>query len=455
MSKLPTRQYLKFRELKTGLHKLRGRFVPSPKLRAQGYKSFDLLLDGPPYTAAETRQLGFNAPIPTTRTGRPANYSECIKIAERLNALINGLSRSPANIPKPKISITRPTREITLAALIDDYQRGDHFARLAPKTRMDYKTRLRHVAQYFKTKRPHDLDEQTIEDFFYNEKRTRGHRSAYGEFQCLRLVMKWGLRNRLWKTYIPYLQWDLGIPSPPLRMRIISEIETAALLRAADDPWSIYNQLRLNGPEREIMAGKQRPIEPVTPMPSIADAIIMAQWTAQRPTDTLLAEKTWVVIKDGVTRYQVDPNKTATKHMTNVDIPVLPPLAKRLTQIHKRHLKQGWTARPHFVLSDTMGKPYLNAAATQTTFPKAFAKVRRLAARIQPSVADVTFKDYRTTAITCIALKTNASLLEIQSWTGHKNVDSMAKVLKHYIGKNAEFADKVGAKLMAQYNAGG
>lgn len=452
MTKLPSRPYLQMRELKTGL---RGRFVPSPKLRQQGYKSFDLFIGGTPYTSAETRHLGFGAPLPVTRTGRPATMAECLKLAEQLATLVNGLTRNPTKEPKPKITITRPAQAITLTALFDDYLRTDKFARLAAATRRDYKARLGHVKLFFPGKRPHDLDEQIIEDMFYTEKQSRGHRSAYGEFQCLRLVMKWGGRNRLWKTYIPHLQWDLGIPAPKARIRIITLAETAALIRAADDPWSIYREIGQNGPKREITSqSKQRPIEPASEMPSIADAITMAEWTAQRPTDTLLSKKHWLVGKGDNMRYQTRPHKTGRRYHTSVDIPVLPPLAARIRQIHKRHLAKGWAGRDHLILSDTMGKPYLREDATQTTFPKAFAKARRLAAKIEPSLADVHFQDYRDTAITRLATA-GADLNELRAWSNHANVNSLIKVLKHYMGEDAKFADQAGAKLMAQYEAGG
>ena len=76
-----------------------------------------------------------------------------------------------------------------------------------------------------------------------------------------------------------------------------------------------------------------------------------------------------------------------------------------------------------------------------------------LAAKIEPSLTDVHFQDYRDTAITQLAIA-GTDHNELRAWSNHTNVNSLIKVLKHYMGEDAKFADQAGAKLMAQHNAG-
>ena len=143
-----------------------------------------------------------------------------------------------------------------------------------------------------------------------------------------------------------------------------------------------------------------------------------------------------------------EPSKTGARYGTKIDIPVLPPLLARQAEIARRQLNNGWSGRGHIILSDTHGKPYRTENGN-TTFSKSFGLVRALAAEIEPSVATLHAQDYRDTAITNLA-RGGCDLMEIKSFSSHRTVESLMKVIKHYMEIDGEFADRAGKKLMTQ-----
>ncbi len=465
---LPKKSYLQFKRAADGT--VFGRFSPSPKLRKMGYGRFNICTGGDPYSTKEWAARGFKSALPITKPGHYASIEDCLDIMDEVLKVIEAQSRAaePLDVTaaarKPKHrSAARTASALTVRSLFNDYLRSPEFLDdCSSATQRDYRNRLHHVANYFGTRAPADIDSLDVYEMYKSICAHGKQHAAHRQVAVMRIAFGWGRKkSRRWKPFIPDIDFKLGLPKPAPRIRIATPAEQAALMRAADDPYSIYKELGRSGPFRKDSGnGRSYPAQPTHAMHSVADMLTLMIWTAMRPTDALLANWDWCYTHNHTQdpesrrrsegpRLTYSPSKTGKKHNITVDIPILPPLQKRLAEIRMRQLANDWRGRGRVLLTDTYGKPYATSKTGSSTFSTNFSKVRSLAAEIEPSVATLHAQDYRDTALTQLA-RGGASLLEILAFSAHSSLDSLKKVIEHYMQIDGEFADRAGKKLMKQ-----
>ncbi|PHR91083.1 MAG: hypothetical protein COA69_13605 [Robiginitomaculum sp.] len=409
------------------------RFTASPKLRKLGFVTFDYYTDGPPLEPHEAQELGF-APsttqnLPFTHPGRLMSVGEAVAAAHIVAKMIEHQLDNPQD--ETDIRLHAQAKPMNIDHLLDDYFETEEFNNLAPKTQLGYKSWAVLIRKYFGDQRPKALDEISIIETYWAARNSRGERLAYGAVQILRIVYKWGRsRSRKWKHHAPGIEWSgLKIPTPKPRVRVGTDEELDAIMLAAENPLKIH---QLTGAK----INEKRPSE-LLPRPSLADALMIALWTAQRQTDILL-----------LTSPNLSRGRCALQQSKGgkfVSVPLMDPLKQRIAELKRRKMQRGWGDRPQIILTDVNGIPYQTKAATNTTFSSYFCRVRNLAAEICPSVADFQFRDLRDTALTRLGAA-GCDIWEIISWSGH-NPDTAMQVIKHYMAIDQSFADRAGEKL--------
>ena len=82
-----------------------------------------------------------------------------------------------------------------------------------------------------------------------------------------------------------------------------------------------------------------------------------------------------------------------------------------------------------------------------------FAKVRKAAQKLVPSLEDFHDADLRDTAVTWMALA-EATVPEIAAVTGH-STQTVYSILRHYLAAHPEMSDSAIRKVVSWYDAGG
>lgn len=201
----------------------------------------------------------------------------------------------------------------------------------------------------------------------------------------------------------------LRLPRPSPRVRIGSEDEIKALLKAADED------------DGEWKAD-----------PEIGDAVMLALYTGQREGDVLMLNNH--TLGEGPIRF------VQSKRGARVAVKAIPQLVARLTAIQARKDLAKLLHVPATVV-DTRTKAPFN----EHTFRHRFAEVRAQAAKYCETVSTFWFADLRDTAVTRLALA-GCTVIEIAAITGH-SLESIYSILKHYLEINEAHADAAIEKL--------
>ena len=167
--------------------------------------------------------------------------------------------------------------------------------------------------------------------------------------------------------------------------------------------------------------------------PSIGDAIELAFWLGQRPTD--IRQLRWDQYKAGV--IAVTQSKTAAR----VTIPESPRLLARLEAARLRQ-QEAKVASTTMVVCESTKRPY-----TEYHFSHTFAEIRARAVKKAPSLAGLQFKHLRHTAVTRLA-EAGCTIAEIARITGH-SLKTAETILEHYLVRTDDMAAAAVAKRLA------
>jgi len=387
----------------------RPRFQPSPSLRQQGYKPYDLRTsDGRWFTR-----------------GQAVDWSAqfCQRLAdERAQArAINAINKAvrPSGKRQPI-----PVHVYSIQTLFDDWFSSQKFQvgeprSLAPNTIANYRYRENVL-------RSHDPDlyaapvealtRPIIRGLFESLWRERGLSTAKSTILALSSAISWGmLRGRLNMDINPCT--NLRMETPPPRVRFGTRSEIATLIATAD---------RLQRPE-------------------IGDCIMLAVWTGQRQADRLAFEDKGLLNGRRIFKQ--------AKTGTIVAIRSTPLLEARLEAASLRRRRAG-TISPFVILDEKHWKPF-----DRYHYRKIFGRIRAAAIagipadatgsaiKSCPSLADFQDLDLRDTSVTWQALA-GATIPEIIAVTGH-TLQSATRILRHYLARHPEMADNAMAKMVA------
>lgn len=442
------------------------RWGHAPRLRDRGIRPFDLFADGRPLTSADLAALGLpeGSPVPLHGDGRPMLFhgkaeplamKDAIRAARQLKDLLDQPVQSPdtqkaghsrpggrnSHPSRPASSATKQ-RAFTVGDLIEDFFRpasNPKLYRREDKTVASYRSWRAPVDEIFRDEPCHAMTEDLIEDWFHTMKADRGHRMAYGAYQLLRRAWNWGRKTHRLHELI----WsEIDTPKPPMKLRIGTEDELAALLRACDDPAGLAAELGLNDPAV---------IPPARP--ELGDSIVLAVWTVQRAADVLAF--TDYTIRSGRFRF------ITSKNDQKPDIPITGPILKaRLSALKARRQARGASCT-HLVLHPTQDAPY-----GQKKHGDHFREARALAARLCPSllgegtddwgqpIKSFTFEDCRDTGITRL-LRAGCSIEQVASWSNHKDLNALRALASSYLDLTGEVSDQAGTLLEDHYGSKG
>jgi integrase len=399
-------------------------------------------IDAPPPTDAQGKPLLSRAPAhPMTRQQAIAASTALKQIVADMPA--EGVAPQSGRQTRQRSQTRTPGEPMTVGDLLDAFfnpaLNGRLFSR-KEKTIASYKSWRAPVDEVFEEEPLINMDEDLIEEWFDAVRRDRGHRMAYGAYQLLRRAWNWGRRK--YKSQLPEILWkEIETPIYAPKLRVASDTELAALIMAMDDPAGFCAHHAIDPPE-----------DLPPPRPELADSLILALWTTQRASDVLSMNESHLA--SGRLRMLTG------KRETRIDMPILPPLQKRLSEARMRRQARGATCE-NIILHPERDRPY-----TQKTHNKHFVAHRKLAAIAVPSLIGegldefqqankvFTFEDLRDTGITRL-FRSGCTVEQIISWSNHSSADSLRKLIDSYISIDGEIADQVGERVMSYVEAQG
>lgn len=431
----------------------RPRFNPGVTLRAMGYKGEDLKHPSGKWLSIE----------------ETIAWSE--RIQREIDARRNQKARTGRMPPRPREKL------ITVEKLFDLFwqhpsmlgkavEEGKHvFKPKSPATVRSYKQKARvieAVAPELWAASVDALDKVILFNLYELIATKRGLATSTGCIKALSAALSFGMR-RGYTKHAANPATELGMETPPPRLRVGEREEMAHLIAAADS---------LGRPE-------------------MGDAIMLGLWTGQRQTDRL------DLALEGKLNNRMFFRQRKTGAM--VAIPTAPPLAARLAQAKTRRKalydaprdpkKPEPVRRLEMIIDEKANAPFkpdyyrhvfaairdvavhglvelaggqrvVLLADDEARMIKHYlpgirglakgeaAKLADMPRLIAPMAALEGFRDQdlRDTAVTWLALA-GATLPEIASVTGH-SLQSIHDVLKHYLARHPEMAEHAIAKLV-------
>lgn len=423
----------------------RPRFQPGPDLRKAGHKGHDLRH---PNGRWFSRGEAVDWSIAFAASLKPAPAKPAPAAGRKADRPSRVVAR-PAGAPGG--AAAEQAREAyTVAALCAEWQRSRKFLKPAeaaelqrlraakavysPRTAAFYAWNLTVIERYHPVVwglPVEALERPTLFGMYEELVESHGLSVARACIATLSAALSWG--GRRGRHRLPANPAaDLGMTTPPPRVRFATRAEIEALVAAAD------------------AAGR----------PEIGDMVILGVWTGQRQGDRLALEDNGLL--NGRRRFL--QGKTGAR----VAIREAPELESRLAASAERRRPARAAALlaaatpaeraevearfRRVILNETVDKrhgkcfwrPY-----TAMHYSHEFTRLRRIAARTCPTLADFQELDLRDTAVTWLALA-GCDIPEICAVTGH-SLESATRVLRHYLAMHPELADSAIDKMVAWY----
>lgn len=364
----------------------RPRFIPGPTARALGFRTQCLKDEFGDWLGLEATLLW----------------------AQNIDAEIRAarLAKKAKTPPRRRKTAPRPPASLyTTSELFEDWQASPRFARLARRTRIGYAERGRRIAERLPEIWAKDVDaiDRGAANRAYEAALAKwGASEAASMFRTLSSAYSWGEKNGHLKES-PFRR--LGMVTPKGRARAATREEIATLVATAE---------RLGRAD-------------------VADVVLFGLFTGQRQEDRLTLTR--AQIAGG--RLTVRQGKTGRL----VDVVLAPPLVARLAAAEKRQRALGVDSPRVFVDETT------RRAWTGDRYRKAFARVRKEAAKACPSLADLWEMDMRSTALSA-AYSRGATLAQGASLSGHSQQTAAQIQDRHYVSRNGDMADAAVATIL-------
>lgn len=307
------------------------------------------------------------------------NRAEAIRQAEELNAEVDAYYSGTAPVAiKPG----------SVKALVKLYRADERFKKLRPRTQDDYDYSIAIIEHWAGDFPARALTRKAIREWYRALRDKRGNAVSGRAAAMLRVLLNFALDEG----------WIEG-GNPADRMRL-------STVGGNTRVWTMDEVTTLAAKAREL--GHH----------SIAAAVLLAAYTAQRPADILAVA--WSAY-DGRTLAFVQ-----AKTGRAVPVPVIAPLRQALAETKRADALQ-------IVVDEATGRPY-----AMDRFQKRFAEVRQAAGL----PAELKFYGLRHTAATALGAA-GATDDEIRAITGH----ATRAVVARYVQPDRRFADSAMRKL--------
>lgn len=406
----------------------RPRWIPSPRLRAAGWKGFDLrdnkgayLGKGASIDAAER----INAAVAAWRAGEA--------IAPEFHALAPGQS---AQLPRPAAATSR-----SIGPLIDAYTASNEFLALKPKTQAEYRSKLKRLVD---TLAGYPILPPDAKDPAYLAA-VAGARAwvidvldtpKVGEDRDgVLYTVYWGLRgkislhmaNGVMATASAWLDWCKE------RRRVIHS-------NPAHDVNRTRAEGRMQPASWEVLAAMVKAAEEAG-YPSIADSFILGADLSWSQGDRLAL--TWgQIVDDRVRARRIKTNRPG-------EVRLLKALGQaRLPKIRARQNKAlgGTNLYTHIIVCETTAAPWKSDHYRHTV-----AEIRKRAALTCPAAAGFMDKDLRCTAV-CVAYDAGLNTVQIAGRTLH-SLDQVTTMLDDHYGKIRRDVGDAASSMLDAYLA--
>lgn len=451
-----------------------GRWNIGPRLRAHGFRAVDLW--GPPGLLLGDQDwsaLGFDAPVspllrrkPGAAPLSPADAEAAVKALNRAaHAQIaarqgggagTGRRAYTANLAPPAVTV----RDV-LERWLDDRAgtRPDGRPWVAPNTLKSDRTAARTIIDWIGDEPPAIITKDLLVHRFWVWREARGAHMAEKTITKLCAALRHCAGRAAFPDAVmpPASAYsDLGITRAPARLRVALPDETAALLRAFDDPAGIYDELGTPAGDRVLR-----------PRPSMGDALVLMLWTCARVGDALELRRDNLIEVEGAPMIHYRPAKTGWGDHDGqrwLTVPVLGPLPGRLAAMQRRAriLAPG---AAHLVINEDTAAPWRRSRRGDGDFEhNAFSRLwrlhRDLAGQLVPSLVgqgrDATGKpwlpfraqDCRDTAATRLYRATGGDLAKVSLYHGSSPA-ALVGLMRHYIEIDAAASSEVGRRLEA------
>jgi len=337
----------------------------------------------------------------------PADLAQAIERAREINRQVEAWRKGEDPTRPAPAAAQQPG---TMADLIHRYKQSSRYRTKAPATRKGYDWCLNAI-QAWGSKVPAAMDglapiasiTAPRVQRWYEEMHATKPGTANAVLRVMRLLFTFARRNGDITTNPAAAP---GLITPAKSGRIWTDAEVDLLVATAD-----------------AMA-----------MHSIGDAIELAFWLGQRPTD--IRRLRWDQYKAGV--FAVTQSKTNAR----VTIPESPRLLARLEAARQRQ-QDTKVVSTTMVVCEATKRPY-----TEYHFSHTFAEIRAKAAEELPSLKGLQFKHLRHTAVTRLA-EAGCTIAEISRITGH-SLKTAESILEHYLVRTDDMAATAVAKRLAR-----
>ncbi len=385
----------------------RPRFQPGPRERAIGFVNADLKHpDGRWFSLDETR--GF-------AEARHAEILAQRASGKRLRRPLSPKGRTVEDLLLSFLQSGRFQRSRAEGGYADgtkaDYRDKANLIIWKPYSAADRKAGIERVKEEFAQApaaaiTPSLISNDEAGGFYEYLARVRGRTTARNCIMVLSAAYKWQRRSSGWQLAIDNPCTQLGLKKPAPLVLTWSIEEVKAFVAFADHP-------QVNEPE-------------------LADAVILALFSAQRPADVIAYDG--VGTSDGVTRL------VQSKRGKRVEVPQLPPLLTRLALMAERRAQRGYLC-PELIVDSHTGRGF-----NQNTFEHRIAALRTrvvagdeaLGLAACPSIADKAFRHLRKTMLTWIK-RAGARDNQFAAVSGH-SLQSLPQVMGHYYTPGSEEA---------------
>lgn len=387
----------------------RPRFNPGPRERALGFVGHDLKTAAGAWMTYEQVELWW--------FGADGSSGKC---GEILAARAGGKA---IKLPAPTAHrtagdlvedfLTHPKTKRKLAAgTIYNYRMKQHALMFKPCADFRKKSWAEREREPFSLAPMASITAGKVDKFFEYLVRERGLAMANKVILLFSAACTWGMKDDRWQLPAnPCLR--LGMDRPKPRVKVWQPDDVEAFCAGAD---------RCGEPE-------------------LGDAVIVGLFSGQRQRDVL--NFAGAGLDDGVLTLQ------QLKTGTLVEVPVVPPLARRLVSIERRREASGSRAR-ELVVDGRTGEAFKS-----NTFQSRFRDMTRLLAKgdralglkPRPELLELNFQDLRDTCLTWLSWSGNDDRT-IAGVSGH-SPKTVTATLAHYIAPMRGEAKRAMKKLAA------
>jgi len=282
----------------------------------------------------------------------------------------------------------------------------------------------------------------------------RGMSGARSAMAALSVVLSWAIRVGKVRGMTVNPAKELGMATPPPRLRAGTPAEIRQLVAAADLP---------------VHPSQRRGHNHLVARPEVGDMVILGVWTGQRQADRLTMTAQHLAMGRLVQRQQ--------KTRARVDFPQAPELLARVKAIKARRLD--WEKKPDELIANSQTQmPFTG----RTSYAHLYEDVRAVAvsgvwvdregglhvarqdqAEVEarrdfadwrlapmPSLADLNDQDLRDTCVTWLARAGNDPI-RIAAVTGH-SLKTIHDILKHYLEAHPDYGDQAIAALVEWFD---